>query len=132
VTAFDPDLFAPENIASMVLRNSVLRSATHESLADADGAPTEAIERLYAAIITGYAGVLQECRSSLSNMLMLHEDSHLPPNDRFSPAALFSCQDIGFMSVVGFLFHTVRIFWRSRIASFKFSTTSTRRILHEA
>ncbi len=76
-------VFEPAHIDGIVLRNRVIRSGTHEGLADPSGAPAEALENLYSklakggagAIITGYAGVSQEGRSSLANMLMMHDDA---------------------------------------------------------
>ncbi|MCG8342506.1 MAG: NADH:flavin oxidoreductase [Chlorobiales bacterium] len=55
-------------------------------MADERGAPTEALEKLYlriakggaGAIITGYAGVQQDGKSSLSNMLMIDCDELIP------------------------------------------------------
>jgi len=81
-----PDLFTPSAISGIRLRNRLLRSATHEGMADGSGAPTDAHEKLYTAIarggagaiITGYAGVQQDGRSSLPGMLMMHDDSLVP------------------------------------------------------
>jgi 2,4-dienoyl-CoA reductase-like NADH-dependent reductase (Old Yellow Enzyme family) len=81
-----PELFTPATIAGIRLGNRLVRSATHESMAEENGAPSAAHEKLYTAlakggagaIITGYAGVLQDGRSSLPGMLMLHDDSLVP------------------------------------------------------
>jgi len=79
-------MFEPASIGSIRLRNRFLRSATHEGMADADGAPTELLEELYVrlakgetgALIAGYAGVLQQGRSSFPGMLMMHDDRLVP------------------------------------------------------
>lgn len=79
-------IFEPSTIAGIRLPNRLVRSATHEGMADADGAPTPALEKLYeklakggaGAIITGYAGVRQDGKSSLPGMLMIHEDRLVP------------------------------------------------------
>ncbi len=79
-------VFAPANIAGITLQNRLIRSATHESMADEAGAPTEGLEKLYVrlakgsagAIITGYAGVQKDGKSSLLNMLMIDRDELIP------------------------------------------------------
>lgn len=89
-----PDLFNPAAIAGIPLRNRLLRSATHESMAEQSGAPGPAHEKLYTAIarggagaiITGYAGIQQDGRSSLPGMLMMHEDSLVPAYRRLTGA----------------------------------------------
>jgi 2,4-dienoyl-CoA reductase-like NADH-dependent reductase (Old Yellow Enzyme family) len=73
--------------AGIPFRNRLLRSATHESMAESSGAPSPAHEKLYTAIakggagaiITGYCGVQQDGRSSLPGMLMMHDDSLISP-----------------------------------------------------
>ncbi|MBN1279131.1 MAG: NADH:flavin oxidoreductase [Chlorobiaceae bacterium] len=75
-------LFDSCDLGGIAMRNRILRSATHESLADASGAPGPGHDRLYSAIarggagaiITGYAGVRQDGRSSLPGMLMMDDD----------------------------------------------------------
>ncbi len=79
-------VFRPSILAGIRLNNRVIRSATHEGMADERGAPTEALEKLYlrlakgetGAIITGYAGVQQDGRSSMFNMLMIDRDELVP------------------------------------------------------
>ncbi len=79
-------LFQPSEIAGITLRNRLIRSATHEGMADLNGAPTPALEALYVtlakggagAIITGYAGVQQDGKSSLPGMLMIDSDNLIP------------------------------------------------------
>ncbi len=89
-----PEIFQPTSLAGMTLPNRLIRSATHESLADASGAPGAAHEKLYTAlaaggagaIITGYAGVQQDGKSSLMNMLMINEDSLVPAYRKLTDA----------------------------------------------
>ena len=79
-------VFKPSILAGIRLNNRLIRSATHEGMADEHGAPTQALEKLYlriakggaGAIITGYAGVQQDGKSSLSNMLMIDRDELIP------------------------------------------------------
>ena len=85
-------LFEKSSIAGVTLKNSLIRSATHESMADERGAPTAALEKLYlriakggaGAIITGYAGVQQDGKSSLLNMLMIDTDELIPAHRRLT------------------------------------------------
>jgi len=87
-------LFESSRIGSITLRNRFIRSATHESMADADGTPTGLLEGMYVrlakggvgAIVTGYAGVLQDGRSSFPGMLMMHEDAVVPAYRRLTDA----------------------------------------------
>ncbi|MEI8032312.1 MAG: NADH:flavin oxidoreductase [Chlorobiaceae bacterium] len=89
-----PDLFQPVILAGMTLHNRLIRSATHESLADGSGAPGAAHEKLYTAIaeggagaiITGYAGVQQDGKSSLENMLMINSDDLIAPYRKLTDA----------------------------------------------
>jgi len=88
------EIFKPVTLAGMTLRNRLIRSATHESLADGSGAPGAAHEKLYTAlakggagaIITGYAGVQQDGKSSLMNMLMINDDSLIPAYRKLTDA----------------------------------------------
>ena len=81
------DIFGSATIAGIRLRNRLIRSATHESMAESSGAPSAAHEALYTAlakggagaVITGYAGVQQDGRSSYPGMLMIHDDSLIAP-----------------------------------------------------
>ena len=81
-----PSVFESSCIAGITLPNRLIRSATHEGMADERGVPTEALEKLYlriakggvGTIIIGYAGVQQDGKSSLSNMLMIDDDELIP------------------------------------------------------
>ena len=87
-----PSVFESSCIAGITLPNRLIRSATHESMADERGAPTDALEKLYlriakggtGAIITGYAGVQQDGKSSLSNMLMIDDDELIPAHRKLT------------------------------------------------
>jgi 2,4-dienoyl-CoA reductase-like NADH-dependent reductase (Old Yellow Enzyme family) len=80
------ELFNAAPIGSIVLRNRFIRSATHEGMASAEGVPTESLEKLYVrlakggvgAIVTGYAGVMQQGKSNFPGMLMMHDDALIP------------------------------------------------------
>ncbi|MCG8430942.1 MAG: NADH:flavin oxidoreductase [Candidatus Omnitrophica bacterium] len=79
-------VYEPTTLAGIRLNNRLVRSATHESMADEQGSPTEALEKLYVriakgeagAIVTGYAGIQQDGKSSLRNMLMIDRDELIP------------------------------------------------------
>ncbi len=80
------EVFSEAQIAGVKLKNKIIRSATHEGLADERGNPTEALIKKYealaegevGAIITGYAAVMQNGKSSLPNMLMIDSDERIP------------------------------------------------------
>ena len=88
------DVFGSATIAGIRLRNRLIRSATHESMAESSGAPSAAHEALYTAlakggagaVITGYAGVQQDGRSSFPGMLMMHDDSLIAPYRQLTDA----------------------------------------------
>lgn len=79
-------MFEPVHIGGMALRNRFIRSATHEGMGDANGAPLESLEKLYVrlarggvgAIVTGYAGVLPQGKSNFPGMLMIHDNALVP------------------------------------------------------
>ncbi len=79
-------LFSEGNIGGMVLRNRMIRSASHEGLADERGAPTEAQGNFYLGfvkggiglVITGYAGIQQSGKSALFHMTMIDSDELIP------------------------------------------------------
>ena len=74
-------VFEDSSIAGMMLKNRIIRSATHEGLGDKDGRPTADLTDLYVklatggvgAIITGYAGIQKNGRTML-NMRMFDRD----------------------------------------------------------
>lgn len=75
-------VFGDAEIAGVKLKNRIIRSATHEGMADKYGSPTEMLMKKYellargevGAIITGYAGVQQDGKCSLYNSLMINSD----------------------------------------------------------
>jgi 2,4-dienoyl-CoA reductase-like NADH-dependent reductase (Old Yellow Enzyme family) len=81
-----PDPFQPYILAGVKLKNRILRSATHEGLADESGAPLPALTQKYlqlakggiGAIITGYAGVHPVGKCALHRMLMADRDELIP------------------------------------------------------
>jgi 2,4-dienoyl-CoA reductase-like NADH-dependent reductase (Old Yellow Enzyme family) len=76
------DVFAPCSLGALTVRNRIIRSATHEGMARADGGPTDDLLRIYrrlavggaGAIITGYVGVLQGGKT-FANMRMFDSDA---------------------------------------------------------
>jgi 2,4-dienoyl-CoA reductase-like NADH-dependent reductase (Old Yellow Enzyme family) len=79
-------------IGNLHLANRLVRSATHEGLADPHGRPSEALFRLYARlarggaglIITGFAFVARDGISLLPGMLGIHDDSLIPDYRRLT------------------------------------------------
>ena len=61
-------VFGDAEIAGVKLKNRIIRSATHEGMADKNGCPTEMLLKKYellargevGAIITGYAAIQQD------------------------------------------------------------------------
>ena len=80
-------VFEPTVLAGFPLKNRIIRSATHEGMANEDGCPTEQLKGYYlrlakgevGAIITGYAGVQQNGKSPLYRMLMIDHDRFIAP-----------------------------------------------------
>jgi 2,4-dienoyl-CoA reductase-like NADH-dependent reductase (Old Yellow Enzyme family) len=80
-------VFFDAEIAGVALKNRIIRSATHEGMADNDGNPTEMLMKEYellargevGAIITGYAGIQQNGKSPMHNMLMIDNDAQIIP-----------------------------------------------------
>jgi len=78
-------LFEPSSLSGIRVKNRIVRSATHEGIADEEGRPTEALIALYTrlakgevgAIITGEAGVQRNGRSSANVSLMIHRDDFI-------------------------------------------------------
>ncbi len=72
-------------IGNVKLRNRILRSATHEGMADESGQPEDRLIELYrrlakggiSGIITGYTGIQQDGKSSFHNMLMIDSDKKM-------------------------------------------------------
>lgn len=75
-------IFEPTVLAGITMKNRIIRSATHEGMADERGCPTEQLKKKYVqlakgevgAIITGYAGIQQNGKSPLYRMLMIDSD----------------------------------------------------------
>ncbi|MCX6306508.1 MAG: NADH:flavin oxidoreductase [Bacteroidetes bacterium] len=78
-------IFEPSETRTIKLRNRIIRSATHEGLADEHGYPTDKLLKTYevlarnevGCIITGFAGIMQNGRSNSHNMLMIDNDSFI-------------------------------------------------------
>ena len=79
-------LFSPGKIGELEVQNRMLRTASHEGLADARGAPTESQFQFYRGfveggiglVITGYAGIQQNGKSALYRMTMMDADDLVP------------------------------------------------------
>jgi 2,4-dienoyl-CoA reductase-like NADH-dependent reductase (Old Yellow Enzyme family) len=75
-------LFTREKIGALELKNRMIRTASHEGLADERGRPSEEqfqfykkfIEGEIALVITGYAGIMQAGKSALYHMTMIDSD----------------------------------------------------------
>jgi len=75
-------IFDKAEISGITLKNRIIRSATHDGLADENGAPTDRLIRKYeflaknevGCIITGYAGVSENGMSPYPAMLKIHKD----------------------------------------------------------
>ena len=73
-------------IKGMVLKNRLVRSATHEGMADGDGSPTQALFKLYerlanggvGLIVTGYAYISRDGISPFKGMPGIDRDEHIP------------------------------------------------------
>jgi len=80
------DIFSPAVIGGVQVNNRILRAATHEGMADENGALTEQLIKLYerlskggvGAIITGFIGVSEESRSTDPGMSLLDSDDKIP------------------------------------------------------
>lgn len=79
-------VFEQTSLSGILLKNRIIRSATHEGMADENGYPTDQLKKLYVrlakggagAIITGYAGVSVVGKSNLFRMTMIDTDDHIP------------------------------------------------------
>jgi len=75
-------LFREGSIGSLRLSNRMIRTASHEGLADENGSPTEAQFQFYKGfvsggiglVITGYAGISRVGMSALYHMTMIDRD----------------------------------------------------------
>ena len=80
------DLFSAGHIGPLETRNRMIRTASHEGLADRRGAPTERQCKFYeqfveggiGLVITGYAGIMQNGKSALYHMTMIDSDELIP------------------------------------------------------
>jgi len=78
-------LFEKTNIKGMELKNRLVRSATHEGMADRDGFPTQDLFRLYerlakggvGLIITGFSFVTPDGKGPVPGMQGIHTDDHV-------------------------------------------------------
>ena len=81
----EKNVFAPVTVAGIQFRNHIIRSATHEGMADAGGHPTDELKTLYVrlakggvgGIITGYSGIMQQGKCDNLNMLMIDKDENI-------------------------------------------------------
>lgn len=75
-------IFDSTVVSGIKVKNRIFRSATHDGLADENGAPTQRLINKYAylaknnvgCIITGYAGVSENGMSPYPAMLKIHRD----------------------------------------------------------
>lgn len=78
-------IFEKTNIGKIEIKNRIIRSATHDGLADENGAPTQRLIAKYenlakndvGLIITGYAGVSENGMSPYPAMLKIHNDDNI-------------------------------------------------------
>lgn len=78
-------LFEPIRFNRLRLKNRLVRSATHEGMADDDGFPTETLSKLYGRlarggvglIITGFASVAKDGIGYMPGMNGIHTDAHI-------------------------------------------------------
>ncbi len=79
-------LFEKTTIKRMELKNRLVRSATHEGMADRNGSPTQDLFRLYerlakggvGLIITGFAFVTPDGKAPFVGMQGIDKDEHTP------------------------------------------------------
>jgi 2,4-dienoyl-CoA reductase-like NADH-dependent reductase (Old Yellow Enzyme family) len=79
-------LFTSGKIGRLELKNRMIRTASHEGLADEKGRPTQAQMDFYKGfvdggiglVITGYAGISQAGKSALYHMTMIDSDDLIP------------------------------------------------------
>lgn len=83
-------LFTAARIGSLELPNRMIRTASHEGLADKRGRPTDEQFQFYKGfvdggiglVITGYAGIMQSGKSALLNMTMIDSDELIPSHSK--------------------------------------------------
>ena len=81
------NLFEPAKLAGVLMNNRILRAATDEGMADANGNPTERLIKLYenlakggvGGMITGYMGISKEGESQMPGMVMIDSDERIMP-----------------------------------------------------
>jgi 2,4-dienoyl-CoA reductase-like NADH-dependent reductase (Old Yellow Enzyme family) len=85
--------FSKGSIAGVSLKNRIVRSATHEGLADATGRPLDAIGNLYARIARGGAGAIISGYMSVhhrgkitNNVMMMDRDELIVPYKKITAA----------------------------------------------
>jgi 2,4-dienoyl-CoA reductase-like NADH-dependent reductase (Old Yellow Enzyme family) len=79
-------LFSKATIGNLELSNRLIRTASHEGLADSRGCPTQDQFEFYRGfvrggigmVITGYAGISQSGKSALYHMTMIDSDDLIP------------------------------------------------------
>lgn len=87
-------IFEKAEISGLILKNRIIRSATHDGLADDNGAPSDKLIRKYellaqndvGCIITGYAGVSENGMSPYPAMLKIHMDELVEPYKELTQA----------------------------------------------
>ena len=78
--------YSPASIKGITLNSRIIRSATHEGMADENGKPDEKLIKTFekyakggtGLIITGYMGISQQGKCPLYNMTMINDDSLIP------------------------------------------------------
>jgi 2,4-dienoyl-CoA reductase-like NADH-dependent reductase (Old Yellow Enzyme family) len=78
------NIFEPSSLGTLVLKNRIIRAATHEGMGHADGTPTDDLLKTYrslsaggvGAIITGYVSAKQNGRT-FPNMRMFDSDVYV-------------------------------------------------------
>jgi 2,4-dienoyl-CoA reductase-like NADH-dependent reductase (Old Yellow Enzyme family) len=78
------NIFEPCSLGTLMLKNRIIRSATHEGMANTNGTPTDDLLKTYrnlsaggaGAIITGYASVMQNGRT-FPNMRIFDSDVYI-------------------------------------------------------
>lgn len=85
-------LFTEGEMGTMVLSNRMIRTASHEGLADKTGRPTDEQFEFYKGfveggiglVITGYAGIMQAGKSALRHMTMIGSDELIPAHRKLA------------------------------------------------